>query len=149
MLETTHLESSSAEKDQTKGEEAWGDLIIYKYLKGRCNEVKARLFSVVPSVRTRGTGHKKFHLHIGMCFCAMRIVHWHRLPIETVEFPAWRSLEATWTWLWTPSSGWSCLSRGWAKWTQRSLTSSIIQWFHSLVRTFGRWQTKHRKYTER
>jgi len=71
-----------------------GHLInAHKYLQGGCHEDGARLFSLVPSDRTRGHGHKlkqrKFQLNTRKNFFPLRVTeHWNRLPREVVECPS-------------------------------------------------------------
>jgi len=71
-----------------------GDIInAYKYIKGGCQEDGAKLFSVVPSNRTRGNGHKlkhrKFPLHMRKNLFPLRVTeHWNRPPREVVNSPS-------------------------------------------------------------
>jgi len=71
-----------------------GHLInAYKYLKGVCQENGAKLFSVVPSDRTRCNGHqlkhRKFCLNMRKNVFTLRVTeHWNRLPREAVDSPS-------------------------------------------------------------
>jgi len=79
-----------------------GDLInAYKYLQGGCQEDGVELFSVMPSDRTRGNGHKlmyrKFRLNTRKNFFTLRMTEpWKRLLRKVVDSP---SLEIGKTWL--------------------------------------------------
>lgn len=77
-------------------EKAWrgiSSFIVHKYLEGRCEEDRDRLFSEVPSGRTRGSGHKlkyrRSPLNIRKHSFTVRITkHWLEVPSEIVEFPS-------------------------------------------------------------
>jgi len=64
--------------------------LVSAYLKGGCQKDRAKLFSVVPSNRTRGNGHKmkhrKFQLNMRKNLFPLRVTeHRNRLPREVAE----------------------------------------------------------------
>lgn len=68
-----------------------GDHInAYKFLMGGVKWLGTGCFSVVPSNRTRRSGHKlkhgKFHMNMRKSFLTLGVTeHWNRLPRMTVE----------------------------------------------------------------
>ena len=70
-----------------------GSYDAYRYLEGGCQEDGARLFSAVPSARTRGHGHQlqrgKFHLNMRKTLSALRVRgRWDRLPRAAAGSPS-------------------------------------------------------------
>lgn len=62
---------------------------MYKYMMGRNEQEGARLFSVVPTDKTGGNGHKlkhmKFCLNMRRQFFYYVVKHWNRFPRDVVE----------------------------------------------------------------
>ena len=78
-----------------------GLLDVYKYRKGEYQEDWARLFPVVPSVRSRGNGHKlqhrQFLLKVRKNFFTLRVAEpWHRLTRKVVWSPALETFKSSW-----------------------------------------------------
>lgn len=84
-------------------EDAEGNLInIYEYLNGGCRGERARLFSVVPGDRTRGSGHQLEHgsflLNIRKhCLTVWVTKSLHRLAGRLWGVSPWRPSAAAWT----------------------------------------------------
>jgi len=77
-----------------------GDFVKeHKDLKGGCKEGGARLFLVVPSDRTRGSGHKLKHsgflLNVRKRFLPVRVTeHWHSHLESSWSLHPWRYSKA-------------------------------------------------------
>jgi len=72
---------------------------VYKYPKGGCEAEGARIISLVPSDRTRGSGrktkHRRFPLNPRKHFFTVRVTEqWYRLPREVVESPSFEIFES-------------------------------------------------------
>lgn len=92
---------------------------VFTHLKGGYKEDTAGLFPLVPSVRTRGHGHK----------------------LNNRKLPLWGSpstdigcqfSKAVWKWSWAIGSRWPCLSMGgWPRWHPEvplNLNNSVALW---------------------
>ena len=104
-----------------RAEKAQGDLInVQKYLMGGNEEDGASLFSVVPTDRTRGSGHKlkhtTFHLSTRkhFVFCLLFLLLWGSSNTGTGctarlwSFQPWRYSKPDWTRSWKTCSSWPC-----------------------------------------
>jgi len=76
----------------------------------------ARLFSVVPRDRTRGSGHKlkgkKFYLNTRKnCYTVRVVEHWSRVPRAAAESPFLEAFSINWTRSWAACSSCPCFEQ--------------------------------------
>lgn len=105
------------------------------YLKRGLTEDGARLFPVVPSTRTRGSGQKLEHRrcppdHEEALSCSASDGALAQVTLERLwSLPPWRYSEAIWAWSWATCYGCPCLSQGVGPGgLQGSLPTSTILW---------------------
>lgn len=101
--------------------------------EGKSTKRRERLFSVVPNDKTKGNRHKLKQrwlcLTIRRHFCAMQTMeNWHSCPESFWTLLLWGASKATRTWSWASALG-STTGEGLGQRTQRSLLTSISQWF--------------------
>lgn len=106
-------------------------------IMGKNGDEGSRLFSEVPCDRTRGNQHKlkeiEFNLNTkkknAFLLWEMGSNTGTGCPETLWSLGLWRSSKATWKWSWAPCSGCPYFSRGWTRWTYRSLSISTYLWF--------------------
>lgn len=143
----------------SKGWETWGCLVwrrqrgdlinTYKYTNGRSQVDGARLFSVVPSNKTRGCGHtlelRTFYTNMREKFCTSRgTEHWNKLPREVVFFSGNIHNSPGCLLVW-PAVGSLLYQQEWTRWSPEVPSNSydsVILWKSSQVQVFGERATK-------
>lgn len=107
------------------------------HLKTGCKEGWSRLFSVVPSARSRGHGHqlkhRRFPLNIGKHFFAVALLPQDAQGGGAVSLSLWRYSKALWIWSWVSKLKLALLEPGvdWKKLPPEVLSNilqSVILW---------------------
>jgi len=104
----------------------------YEYLKGHCQEDESKLFSLVPSDRTRGNSHKlehgKFSISMKKHFIVWVAECWNRLPREIVMSPSLKIFKPAWMHSCATRSRELSLLGVWT-WSPEFPSSPVILWY--------------------